>query len=139
MGYRVNAVYKEGGLITRSGSKKAGLGDVAAALGMSFKNLTKANSDDVLHVTNAMLTPEDLMKLGSGKHPDAGKLEELHAKLEALEKANKELQLKAANAGSGELGEELEAAARAGFVEKLTEVLAMRRGGKFDENIADGS
>ena len=62
---------------------------------------------------------------------------EMQSKLEALEKTNKEMQLKMANAGTGELGEELEAAARVGFIEKLTEVLAMRRGGKFDPNIFD--
>ena len=39
------------------------------------------------------------MKLGSGSIADAGKLEELHAKLEALEKANKEMQLKDGECG----------------------------------------
>ena len=47
---------------------------------------------------------------------------------------NKELQLKAANAGTGEMSAELEQVARTAFIEKLTEVLAMRRGGKFDAN-----
>jgi hypothetical protein len=56
---------------------------------------------------------------------------------QALEKVNKELQLKAANAGTGEMSEELEAAARATFIEKLTEILDMRRAGKFDDKIFD--
>jgi hypothetical protein len=56
---------------------------------------------------------------------------------QALEKNNKELQLKVANSGAGEMSQELEQAARAAFIEKLTEVLAMRRGGKFDANIFD--
>ena len=57
MGYRVNAVYKQQdaeSLITRTAPRRLkGLVMWRRHSAMSFKNLTKANSDDVLHVTNA--------------------------------------------------------------------------------------
>jgi hypothetical protein len=71
------------------------------------------------------------------REESAARMQEMQSKLEELEKVNKELQLKAANSGAGDMSEELEQAARSAFIEKLTEVLAMRRGGKFDANIFD--
>ena len=137
--YRLAAWQKApGALIERSADvvpPQRGLAEVAAALGHGLQKLTDGWPDPRrLRAERALLQAEDMQQSAAPTKTDA-QLAEMQRRLAALEEQNKELQLKAANAGAGEMGEELEALARTTYVEKLTEVLEMRKAGKFDEHI----